>query len=83
MFQAIAHALQMAGIMAWEILWALILGFGLSAVTNSFDDATACWLTPSGTVELLPISETTWSAVSKTCRPARQGLCRSSTEVGR
>ncbi len=35
MFHAVAHALQMAGIMAWEILWALILGFGLSAVVQA------------------------------------------------
>lgn len=35
MVHAIAHAFQMAGIMAWEILWALILGFGLSAVVQA------------------------------------------------
>jgi len=32
---AIAHALGMAGIMGWEILWALILGFWLSAVIQA------------------------------------------------
>src|SRR6201997_520760 len=32
---AIAHALALAGSMAWEILWALILGFGLSAVVQA------------------------------------------------
>ncbi len=32
MLHAVAHAFQMAGIMSCEILWALILGFGLSAV---------------------------------------------------
>lgn len=35
MISAIAHALTMAGIMAWEILWALILGFALSAVIQA------------------------------------------------
>ena len=35
MIAAIAHALMMAGIMAWEILWALILGFWLSAVIQA------------------------------------------------
>ena len=35
MLTAIAHALMMAGIMAWEILWALILGFTLSAVIQA------------------------------------------------
>jgi uncharacterized membrane protein YraQ (UPF0718 family) len=32
---AIGHALAMAGGMAWEILWALILGFALSAVVQA------------------------------------------------
>lgn len=32
---AVLHALSMAGAMAWEIGWALILGFGLSAVVQS------------------------------------------------
>jgi uncharacterized membrane protein YraQ (UPF0718 family) len=32
---ALLHALQMAGIMGWEILWALILGFSLSAIIQA------------------------------------------------
>ncbi len=32
---AIAHALSITGSMAWEITWALILGFGLSAVIQA------------------------------------------------
>jgi len=32
---AIAHALTITGSMAWEITWALILGFGLSAVIQA------------------------------------------------
>lgn len=35
MFIAIAHALMMSLAMAWEILWALILGFSLSAVVQA------------------------------------------------
>src|SRR5690242_2640775 len=35
MLQALGHALIMALTMAWEILWALILGFGLSAVIQA------------------------------------------------
>jgi uncharacterized membrane protein YraQ (UPF0718 family) len=35
MLHAIVRAFQMAGIMAWEILWALILGFSLSAVVQA------------------------------------------------
>ncbi|GAA5200959.1 permease [Rugosimonospora acidiphila] len=32
---AIIHALAIAGSMAWEILWALIVGFGLSAIVQA------------------------------------------------
>src|SRR3982074_3640332 len=32
---AIGHALGIAGSMTWEILWALILGFALSAVVQA------------------------------------------------
>ncbi len=35
MFTAIGHALMMSFTMAWEILWALILGFSLSAVVQA------------------------------------------------
>src|SRR5580698_10616007 len=33
--EAIGHALIIAGSMAWEITWALVLGFGLSAVVQA------------------------------------------------
>ena len=33
--QHVLHALSMAFAMFWEILWALILGFGLSAVVQA------------------------------------------------
>src|SRR3569833_2784481 len=32
---AIGHALAIAGSMTWELLWALILGFALSAVVQA------------------------------------------------
>lgn len=35
MFAAIGHALMMSFAMSWEILWALILGFSLSAVVQA------------------------------------------------
>ena len=35
MLNAIGHALALAGSMTWEILWALILGFALSAVVQA------------------------------------------------
>src|SRR5215813_15261595 len=34
-WQAVLHALAIAGSMTWEILWALILGFALSAVIQA------------------------------------------------
>jgi uncharacterized membrane protein YraQ (UPF0718 family) len=33
--RAIGHALAISGSMTWEILWALILGFGLSAIVQA------------------------------------------------
>jgi len=33
--RALGHALAISGSMTWEILWALILGFGLSAVVQA------------------------------------------------
>ena len=35
MVGAIGHALMMSFTMAWEILWALILGFWLSAIIRA------------------------------------------------
>src|ERR1041384_6887362 len=35
MAHAVIHALKLAGSMTWEILWALILGFALSAVVQA------------------------------------------------
>jgi uncharacterized membrane protein YraQ (UPF0718 family) len=32
---ALGHALTITGSMTWEILWALILGFGLSAIVQA------------------------------------------------
>ncbi len=34
-WHAVLHALAIAGSMTWEILWALILGFGLSAIVQA------------------------------------------------
>ena len=35
LLHALGHALALGGSMAWEILWALILGFALSAVVQA------------------------------------------------
>ena len=34
-WDAVLHALGIAGAMTWEILWALILGFALSAIVQA------------------------------------------------
>src|SRR5438552_1400832 len=34
-FHAVGHALAIAGSMTWEVLWALILGFALSAIVQA------------------------------------------------
>ncbi len=34
-WHAVVHALGIAGAMTWEILWALILGFALSAIVQA------------------------------------------------
>ena len=34
-FEAVGHALAMAGAMGWQILWPLILGFTLSGVIQA------------------------------------------------
>jgi len=36
------HALAIAGSMTWEILWALILGFALSAVVQAVASTQLC-----------------------------------------
>jgi uncharacterized protein len=35
MLGAVGHALAVAGSMTWEILWALLLGFALSAAVQA------------------------------------------------
>jgi hypothetical protein len=35
LLHALGHALAINGSMTWEILWALVLGFALSAVVQS------------------------------------------------
>src|SRR5256885_16691121 len=47
MTSGLAHALDFAASMTWEILWALVLGFGLSAVVQAV-------VTKSEMVRLLP-----------------------------
>ena len=60
--RAVGHALAIAGLMTWEILWALILGFALSAIVQALvrretvvqllgdDRDPARWQSPPGLV---------------------------------
>jgi hypothetical protein len=41
--EAIGHALSIAGPMTWEVTWALILGFALSAVVQGSERPRAKW----------------------------------------
>src|SRR3984893_6020101 len=45
LIHAVGHALTVAGGMTWQILWSLILGFGLSAIVQA--------LVRRGTIERL------------------------------
>ena len=73
----IAHALDLAGSMSWEILWALILGFALSAVVQSV-------VSKSEIVRLLPDDSPRTLAIacglgvaSSSCSYAAVALARS------
>lgn len=74
---AVGHALALAGSMAWEILWALILGFGLASVVQAVvrratvvrllgDDSPRALLTAAGL-----------GAASSSCSYAAVALARS------
>jgi uncharacterized membrane protein YraQ (UPF0718 family) len=79
---ALGHALGIAGSMTWEILWALILGFGLSAVVQA--------VVRRGTVVRLlgddhPRSiatATAFGAASSSCSYAAVALARSLIRKG-
>ncbi len=53
---AIGHALGLAGSMTWEILWALILGFALSAVVQAGGVLLAVGATASPRMPLQPLA---------------------------
>jgi uncharacterized protein len=79
---AIAHALWMAFIMFWEILWALILGFTLSAIIQAV-------VSKAEMVQLLPDDSPTsilracgLGAASSSCSYAAVALARSIVRKG-
>jgi uncharacterized protein len=82
MLQQIWHAFEMAFLMGWEIFWALVLGFGLSAIIQAF--------VPKGQMsKLLPDSSPTSLAIacglgaaSSSCSYAAVALTRSLVRKG-
>ncbi|GAA4846693.1 permease [Saccharopolyspora rosea] len=77
MIDAVLRALAMAGSMAWEILWALVLGFGLSAVVQAVvpKEAVVRLLGDDRPVTL--VTATAAGAASSSCSYAAVALARS------
>ena len=74
---AIGHALEIAGSMTWEILWALILGFALSAVVQAVvRRSTVVRLLGDGRPRTLAIA-TGLGIASSSCSYAAVALARS------
>ena len=73
----IGHALALAGSMTWEILWALILGFGLSAVVQAVvHKSTIVGLLGDDQPRTLAMA-TVLGAASSSCSYAAVALARS------
>src|SRR5258708_14751196 len=74
---ALGHALWMAFAMLWEILWPLILGFGLSAVVQAVvSKSEMTRLFPNDSPKSLAVAWGLWAA-SSSCSYAAGGLARS------
>jgi hypothetical protein len=72
----LGHALRVAGAMGWEILWALILGFALSAVVQSVvSKSQVARLMPDDSPRSLAIA-TGLGAASSSCSYAAVALAR-------
>ncbi len=77
MLFAIVHALQMTGIMAWEILWALCLGFILSAIVESVvSKEHVSKLLPDSSAKTIVVASAL-GAASSSCSYAATALARS------
>src|ERR1700735_5640843 len=75
--QAILHALQMTGIMAWEILWALCLGFILSAIIEAVvSKEHVSKLLPDSSAKTIVVASLL-GAASSSCSYAATALARS------
>ena len=73
----ILHALQMSGIMAWELLWALCLGFLLSAIVEAVVSKERLGkLLPDSSVKTIVVASAL-GAASSSCSYAATALARS------
>ena len=82
MLQQIWHALQMSFLMGWEIFWALILGFGLSAIIQAFvPKGQMSKLLPDSSLKSLTIA-CGLGAASSSCSYAAVALTRSLVRKG-
>jgi uncharacterized protein len=82
MLGAMGHALALAGSMTWEILWALILGFALSAVVQAVvRKSTIVGLMGDDRPRTLAIA-TGLGAASSSCSYAAVALARSLVRKG-
>lgn len=82
LLHAVGHALAIAGSMTWEVLWALMLGFGLSAAVQAVvrkDEITR--LLPDDRPRTLLIA-TGLGAASSSCSYASVALARSLVRKG-
>ncbi|MGH2594345.1 MAG: permease [Actinomycetota bacterium] len=74
---ALTHALRIAGGMSWEILWALILGFGLSAAVQAVvSKSEMTRLLPDDSLRSVAIASAL-GAASSSCSYAAVALARS------
>lgn len=81
-FDAIGHALSMAFAMGWEILWPLILGFGLSAAVQALvSHRQMSRLLPDNKPKTLAIA-IGLGAASSSCSYAAVALARSLVKKG-
>jgi uncharacterized membrane protein YraQ (UPF0718 family) len=79
---AILEALRMTGIMAWELLWALCLGFALSAVVEAIvSKERVSQLLPDSSAKTIVVASAL-GAASSSCSYAATALARSLIRKG-
>jgi uncharacterized protein len=82
MLAAIGHALMMSFAMTWEILWALILGFGLSAIIQAIvSKEEMSQLLPDDSARTVAVA-CSLGAASSSCSYAAVALARSMFRKG-